>query len=105
TFITDYSGVAARADFFAVPGPGQRPLRYNVPWAVAVAPNAKAVLLVNDLGGIVTVSSSALPPATPTGRVVLQHTSPGFEVWTRASSAADGTVLVYGMLLETAPRP
>jgi hypothetical protein len=101
TPITDYSQVASREAFFEIPGPGQRPLRYSVPWTVAVAPNAQAVLLVNDLGGIVTVSSVPLPPHAQRPQIVLQHTSPGFEVWTRASSASDGKVLVYGLLLET----
>ncbi|RIK36449.1 MAG: hypothetical protein DCC57_22485 [Chloroflexi bacterium] len=104
TLLTDYSQVASRAAFFEIPGPGQRPLRYSVPWTVAVAPNAAAVLLVNDLGGIVTVSSVPLPPQAQTPQVVYQQTSPGFEVWTRASSAADGKVLVYGLLLETEGR-
>jgi hypothetical protein len=104
TLLTDYSQIASRAAFFELPGPGQRPLRYSVPWTVAVAPNAHAVLFVNDLGGIVTVSSVPLPPQAQTPQVVYQQTSPGFEVWTRASSARDGKILVYGLLLETEGR-
>jgi hypothetical protein len=103
TPVNDYSQVADREDFFALPGPGQRPLRYAVPWTAAVAPTANAVLLVNDLGGMLTGYQHALPPDSGTPPIVAQRESHGHEVWTRSSTAADGKMLVYGLLLETEP--
>ncbi|HXF63165.1 MAG TPA: hypothetical protein VNK95_16180, partial [Caldilineaceae bacterium] len=99
TAINDYSDVATRADFFVLPGPGQKPRRYAIPWTAAVAPTANVALLLNDLGGVLTISQAALPGGEP--RIALQRASPGHEVWTRASAAANGAILVYGLLLET----
>jgi hypothetical protein len=101
--LNEYSQVADREEFFALPGPGQRPLRYSVPWTVAVSPIANAALLVNDLGGMLTGYQLALPPDSETPPVAAQRESHGHEVWTRSSTAADGKLLVYGLLLETEP--
>jgi hypothetical protein len=99
--VAGFEDVGSRADFFTLPGEGQHPLRYSIPWTAAVAPTASAVLLVNDLGGVVTIASVPLPPDGVAPQLVLQVESPGYDVWTRASHALDGKILVDGLLLET----
>jgi len=44
-----------------------------------------------------------LPPTGAAPTVAAEHSSPGYEAWTRSSEANNGKVLVYGMLMDLAP--
>jgi hypothetical protein len=102
TPVEDFSNSRDRAAFFRVdPASGRAP-RFDVPWTVALAPNANVVLLVTDLGGTVRILGAPLPPTGAAPMPLYEHVSPGYEVWTRSSGSDKGTLLVYGMLLESA---
>jgi hypothetical protein len=73
----------------------------DVPWTVALAPDANVLLLVTDLAGGMSILGAPLPPTDTEPMLLHMHRSPGYEAWTR-SSGGDGRVLVYGMLLTLA---
>jgi hypothetical protein len=106
TPVVDFSQSRERDAFFRIdPTSGHSP-RLDVPWTVALAPNANVVLMVTDLGGAVRVLGAPLPPAQVAPTVLHEHRSPGYEAWTRSSAAwfdHGGKVLAYGMVMEVLP--
>jgi hypothetical protein len=100
--VIDFSDSRDREAFFRVdPTTGHAP-RFDVPWTIALAPDANVLLMVTDLGGVARVSAAALPPDGSAPKVLHERRSPGYEVWTRSSSGGD-VVLVYGLLMQSIP--
>jgi hypothetical protein len=103
TPVVDFSDSRDREAFFRLdPTSGHAP-RFDVPWTLALAPNANLLLMVTDLAGGVRILGAPLPPTGSAPSVLREHRSPGYEVWTRSSSGANGAVLVYGLLLRSTP--
>ena len=98
--VVDFSDSRDRAAFFRMDAAGHAP-RFDVPWTVALAPNANVLLMVTDLGGVVRILGVPLPPTDAAPAILHERVSPGYEVWTRSSSGENGTVLVYGLLMES----
>jgi hypothetical protein len=103
TPIVDFSGSTDRDSFFRMDPTTMKAPRMEVPWTVAMAPNANVLLLITDLAGGMRVLAAPLPPNGNEPIEVGQHRSPGFEAWTRSSGSSDGKLLVYGMLLQLTP--
>jgi hypothetical protein len=101
--VVDFSASRDRNSFFRYDPARGHPARFEVPWTIALAPNANVLLMVTDLGGVATILSAPLPPTGAAPAVLHTLASPGYEVWTRASSGENGFVLVYGLLLESEP--
>jgi hypothetical protein len=101
TPVVDFSDSSDRDAFFQLNASGHA-LRFDVPWTVALAPNANVLLMVTDLGGVVRILGAPLPPTGAAPMLLSEHRSPSYEAWTRSSSGG-GTVLVYGLLLQLAP--
>jgi hypothetical protein len=103
TPVVDFSDSRDRDAFFRLdPTTGHAP-RFDVPWTIALAPDANVLLGVTDLAGGVRVYGAPLPPTAAAPTLLHEHRSPGYEAWTRSSSGG-GRVLVYGMLMESAPQ-
>jgi hypothetical protein len=102
TPVMDFSKNRDRNAFFRLDPTGHAP-RFDVPWTMALAPNADVLLMVTDLGGGMRILGTPLPPTGAAPRVLHDHRSPGYEVWTRSSSSNHGAMLVYGMLLRLSP--
>ena len=103
TPVVDFSDSRERDAFFRLdPATGRVP-RFDVPWTMAMAPGANVLLMVTDLGGSVRMLGVPLPPTGDAPTVLYEVRSPGYEVWTRSSSGANGLVLVYGLLVQSAP--
>jgi hypothetical protein len=97
--VMDFSNSRDRDAFFRLdPSSGHAP-RLDVPWTVALAPDANVLLMVTDLGGAVRVLGKALPPDAGAPEVLVEYRSPGYEVWTRSSSGGD-KLLVYGLFMQ-----
>ncbi len=102
TPVVDFSNIRARDAFYRLdPASGHVP-RFDAPWTVALAPDANHLLMVTDLAGTVRVLGAPLPPQGRAPIVLHAQRSQGYEVWTR-SSGGNGTLLVYGMLLDLTP--
>jgi hypothetical protein len=102
TPVLNFGGETQRSAFFRPAPSGAPPLRSYVPWTLALAPNANVLVLVTDLGGVVTLYGVPLPPTGMLPQPLDQVVSPGYEVLTRSSGARDGTLLVYGLVVNTA---
>jgi hypothetical protein len=98
--LVDFSDSRDRDAFFRLDTAGHAP-RFDVPWTLALAPNANVLLMVTDMGGVVRILGAPLPPVDAAPQVLHERLSPGYEVWTRSSSGENGTVLVYGLLVES----
>jgi hypothetical protein len=102
TPVVDFSDSRDRDAFFRLDRATNHAARFDVPWTVALAPNANVLLLITDLGGVVRVLGAPLPPTGAAPVVLHEHRSPGYEAWTRSSAGGD-KLLVYGMVLVLAP--
>jgi hypothetical protein len=102
TPIVDFSDSRDRDEFFSLDPTTRHAPRLDVPWTVALVPDANVLLMVTDLAGGARILGAPLPPAGRAPMLLHLHRSPGYEVWTRSSGGND-TLLVYGMLLELAP--
>lgn len=103
TPVVDFSSSTDRDLFFRMDPKTLNMPRMDVPWTLAMAPNANVLLLVTDLAGGMRLLAAPLPPNGQQPMVVSGHRSPGFEAWTRSSGSTDGKVLVYGMLMRLTP--
>jgi dipeptidyl aminopeptidase/acylaminoacyl peptidase len=103
TPIVNFSDSSDRESFFRMDPATLHAPRMDVPWTVAMAPNANVLLLVTDLAGGMRIWAAPLPPNGAAPAMVSEHLSPGFEAWTRSSGSANGMVLVYGMLMKLTP--
>lgn len=102
TPVVDFSDSRNRDAFFRLDANSGRAPRFDVPWTLALAPDANVLLMVTDLGGSVQVLGAELPPSGDAPLLLHVHRSPGYEVWTRSSGGGD-VLLVYGMVLTLAP--
>ena len=102
TPVVDFSDSRERDAFFRLDASGHAP-RFDVPWTIALVPNANVLLMVTDLAGGVRILGAPLPPTGEAPAVLFEQSSPGYEVWTRSSNALNGSVLVYGLLVESTP--
>jgi hypothetical protein len=102
TPIHDFSDSIDREAFFRLDPATGGARRFDVPWTVALLPDANVLVLVTDLAGVVRVWGAPLPPSAGAPTILHEHRSPGYEAWTR-SSAGGGKLLVYGLLMRVTP--
>jgi hypothetical protein len=100
TPVVDFSAVEEMDDY-SMPAPGSDlPWRAYSPWTGSLSPAGDKLLMINDLGGVVAVFTSPLPPAGDLP-VVSASTdeAPTSGGPANSSRGEGGKVVAYGLLL------
>jgi hypothetical protein len=76
--------------------------RFYSPWTGTLSPAGDQLLMVNDLGGVLGVLVAPLPPTGDLPQLIYQAESPLSGGEPRSSTASDGKVVAYSVLLTLA---
>jgi Tol biopolymer transport system component len=99
TPVVDFSGLADPEAYFE-PAPGSDILfRYFSPWTGSMSPQGDKLLMVNDLGGVMSLLTAPLPPTGDLPVVSATTDQSTMSTASRSSRSLDGKVLMYGLLL------
>lgn len=98
TPIVDFSGLADPDAYFDIASESGLPWRVYSPWTATLSPQGDKLLMINDLGGAIGVFSAQLPPDGTLPVLVKSSESTFMSTASRSSRAADGKVLVYGIV-------
>jgi outer membrane biosynthesis protein TonB len=98
TPVVDFSPAETLSDLFNVTSPAGLPLRAYSPWTASLAPDRASLLLYNDLTGVNGLFQAMLPPGDDFPALVFNGDSNSFETDPRSSVAANGMIIMYGLL-------
>lgn len=98
TPVVDFSQAETLGDLFTVTSPAGLPLRAYSPWTASLAPDRASLLLYNDLTGVNGLFQAMLPPDGDFPALVFNGDSNSFETDPRSSVAANGMMIMYGLL-------
>jgi hypothetical protein len=97
--IVDFSSVESTEAYFASAPGREIPWRFFSPWTAALAPTGDRLLLLNNLGGVLGLLVSSLPPTGELPPLVQTADSWFTSTMTQSSRSSNGMVLMYGLLL------
>lgn len=98
TPVVDFSQAETLGDLFNMTSPAGLPLRAYSPWTASLAPDRASLLMYNDLTGVNGLFQAMLPPSGDFPALVFNGDSNSFETDPRSSVAANGMVIMYGLL-------
>lgn len=97
--VVDFSTVESTEAYFASAPGREMPWRFFSPWTAALAPTGDSLLLLNNLGGVIGLLVSSLPPTSELPPLVQTADSWFTSTMTQSSRSSNGMVLMYGLLL------
>jgi hypothetical protein len=99
TPVVDFSGLPD-PEAYSEPAPGSDIIaRYFSPWTGSMSPQGDKLLMVNDLGGVMSLLTAPLPPTGDLPVVSATTDQSTMSTASRSSRSLDGKVLMYGLLL------
>ncbi|MFZ1768873.1 MAG: hypothetical protein WAU00_06735 [Caldilinea sp.] len=99
TPVVDFSGVEDSSAYFATAPDSDLPWRAFSPWTGSLSPSGAKLLMLNDLTGRMGLFTSPLPPTGGLPPVATAANESIASTVTRSSRAANGMMLMYGLLL------
>jgi hypothetical protein len=99
TPVVDFSGIEDSSAYFANAPGSDLPWRAFSPWTGSLSPSGAKLLMLNDLTGRMGLFTSPLPPTGELPPVATAANESTASTVTRSSRAANGMMLMYGLLL------
>lgn len=99
TAIVDFSSVESSEAYFDNAPGREIPWRFFSPWTASVAPAGDSLLMLNNLGGVIGLLVSSLPPTEALPALVQTADSWSTSTMTQSSRSSNGMVLMYGLLI------
>jgi hypothetical protein len=99
TPVVDFSGIESSGDYSAAAPDRELPWRFFSPWTASLSPAGDSLLMLQNLGGVIGLLVSDLPPDGELPPLVQTADSWFSSSMTQSSRSSNGLVLMYGLLL------